>query len=124
MAYPFFDLPKAQTVLGGALFLFAEAPYYGWTFILFATVLLLNIVRVVRRGEGWSVIVAFFCPLVLYLFLLYQIDYIWDSLTNVINFSAKRFLFCFVPIAWYYIVSNPIVKGLFAKLDALLAFKG
>ncbi len=124
MAYPFFDLQKAQAVLGGASFLFADAPYYGWTFILFAVALLLNVVRIVRRGEGWAVVVAFFCPLVLYFFLLYHIDYIWDSLTNVINFSAKRFLFCFVPVAWYYIVSNSIVKRLFAKLDALLTFKG
>ena len=123
MAYPFFDAEKAQAVLGGAWFLLAKAPYYGWTFILFAMALLLNSVHIVRRGEGWAVIVAFFCPLILYFFLLYQIDYIWDSLTNVINFSAKRFLFCFVPVAWYYIVANPIVNGLFSKSDSLLAWK-
>ena len=123
MAYPFFDSEKARAVLGGAWFLLADAPYYGWTFILFVAALLLNSVRIVRRGEGWVVMVAFFCPLILYFLLLYHIDYIWDSLTNVINFSAKRLLFCFVPVAWYYIVANPIVNAMFFKLDSLLAWK-
>ena len=123
MAYPFFDSEKALAVLGGAWFLLADAPYYGWTFILFVIAMLLNCVRIVRRGEGWAVIVAFFCPLMLYFLLLYQIDYIWDSLTNVINFSAKRFLFCFVPVAWYYIVANPMANAMFTKLDSLLAWK-
>ena len=37
--------------------------------------------------------------------VLYQVDYQWDSIQNVLDFSAKRFLFCFVPMAWLFSVS-------------------
>ena len=123
IGHPFFDAEKAGDVFGGAVFLLAKAPYYGWTFIIFLIALLLNVIRIARHGEWWSVLIAFFCPLVLYFIILYQIDYIWDSLTNVINFSAKRFLFCFVPIAWFYIASNHIINSLFTKLDSQLSFR-
>ena len=42
----------------------------------------------------------------LYMIALYQIDYKWDSIQNVLAYSAKRFLFCFVPMAWFYAMSN------------------
>ena len=42
----------------------------------------------------------------------YNVDYQWDSVQNVLAFSAKRFLFCFVPMAWYFSVSIPPMRKL------------
>jgi hypothetical protein len=49
----------------------------------------------------WTIIIG----IAGYVTVLYQVDYQWDSIQNVLDFSAKRFLFCFVPMAWFFSVS-------------------
>jgi hypothetical protein len=36
-------------------------------------------------------------------------------------YSAKRFLFCFIPLLWYFSLTNHVVRSLFARLDRLLS---
>ena len=53
----------------------------------------------------------------LYMIALYQIDYKWDSIQNVLAYSAKRFLFCFVRMAWFYAMSNNWIRQILKKLE-------
>ncbi len=55
-----------------------------------------------------------------YYFVLYQIDYKWDCIYNVLAYSAKRFFFCFVPVAWYSIVTTYPVTSLFKWAEKTL----
>jgi hypothetical protein len=52
---------------------------------------------------------------------LYHIDYKWDSIQQVLAYSAKRFLFCFIPLVWYYALTNRWAVTLFARADRFLA---
>jgi hypothetical protein len=36
---------------------------------------------------------------------------------NVLLYSAKRFMFCFIPVLWYYIASNKSVIWLMDKVE-------
>ena len=105
IAHPFWDGLKAESVLNGALFLLAKPYYYGWTFPLMFIAFLLNVRHLFLHGDNAHVLLAFFTALVLYFWGLYHINYVWDSLDHVLNYSAKRFLFCFVPVTWFYMAT-------------------
>ena len=60
---------------------------------------------------------------ILYMLALYHVDYKWDSIENVLSYSAKRFLFCFVPLVWFYGANTHNVKLLFMKIEDFLSFK-
>jgi hypothetical protein len=49
--------------------------------------------------------------------MVYQIDYVWDSLENVMRYSYKRFLFAFVPLLWFYIAAGKNINLIFEKID-------
>ncbi|MDR0507617.1 MAG: hypothetical protein LBH32_12510 [Dysgonamonadaceae bacterium] len=51
--------------------------------------------------------------LIFYVILVYQINYLWDSIENIMSYSCKRYIFCFVPLAWFYIASSKPVCGIF-----------
>ena len=56
-----------------------------------------------------------------YTFIYYQMDnVVFDSLDFVMKVSYKRGLFCFVPLAWYYIATNQVMVWIFDKIEAFL----
>ncbi|MFI3298524.1 MAG: hypothetical protein R3Y49_01840 [Rikenellaceae bacterium] len=119
----FYDSEKARTIYGAFKFLFTNQTLFGWTFIVLlcsCIATLLFIKRDPRVWIGWSVLLI---SVVGYAIVLYQVDYVWDSLLNVLNYSAKRYFFCFVPIAWYLSVTNYPVKQLLIKMDGYLSLK-
>ena len=120
---PFWDAVKFGDMCSGAWFLSITSTYYGWTFHLFLLVVVLNFILFKKGKATLHVAGALLLAFVLYFVLLYHINYIWDTLDHVMNFSAKRFLFCYVPIAWYYIVSNGIVGQLFHQLESHINFR-
>lgn len=122
ITHPFFDGDKAGTIFGGAWSLLANTQYYGWTF----TVLLLAIL-----GDAWFMIkhrnsdipklFAIAVGIALYFLVLYHIYYRWDSIDNVLSYSAKRFMFCYVPLAWYFTATcEPVAKAM-KKFDDWMA---
>ncbi|MBO4731056.1 MAG: hypothetical protein J5593_06240 [Bacteroidaceae bacterium] len=111
--HPFWDGEKMLTILSGIWGLMSGGEFYGWTFNLaLIMVLVLLFYRLLRRTKyrtsdsfsGW-LICAILLGLAGYILVLYHVDYQWDTVQNVLAFSAKRFLFCFVPMAWYFSVS-------------------
>ena len=64
-----------------------------------------------------NVLAALLLSIILYYIILYQVDYKWDSINNVLAYSAKRFMFCYVPIAWYYICNCKTVQAGFNWIE-------
>ena len=140
IAHPYWDGEKAATIIGGAWSLFFRGVYYGWTFHLFAIVLVASIIgryiisRIRKKSQHTStdshnysellVPAALLISVIGYYLLLYQVDYKWDSIDNVLAYSAKRFNFCFVPLAWYYIADAAPVNRLFTWLEKVLGLGG
>lgn len=119
----FYDSEKAGTIISAFKALFSEQVYYGWTFIalIFSCIITLFYLR--KRSKlliGWAVLSL---SVIGYGLAIYQVDYVWDSIENVLSFSSKRFFFSFVPIAWYIAATNYPVAKLFIKVDSLLNFK-
>lgn len=113
ITHPYLDVDKANVIVGGIWKLLTEGIYYGWTFHIAFWLLIIEIIYCVavrykfRSLPQTSLLVPAMLIICIagYCLVLYQVDYKWDSIDNVLAYSAKRFNFCFVPIAWYYIVS-------------------
>lgn len=103
IAHPFWDGDKIGTIWHGFVMLLFESDYYGWTFTAASLAIIANMWFFIKRKDSLAPIVALLLGMALYLFLIYQIDYTWDSIENVISYSVKRFFFCFVPLAWYFV---------------------
>ncbi len=144
ITHPYWDGQKAATVIKGAWSLFSGGVYYGWTFHAFAIVLAVHLAAVLfcslhrsNKAGSESNAVAWFggfsgllVPTVLlasiagYYLVLYQVDYKWDSIENVLAYSAKRFNFCFVPLAWYYVASSALPNRFFRWLEENIGIGG
>lgn len=120
---PFWDQAKMEIIWNYFKSHWSNSQYYGWSFTCFIITLLLNIMNVVRKKDLLNLLMIIFLSVVFYMILLYQINYLWDSIENVLAYSAKRFLFCFIPLLWLYIVANRWGKLLFQKLDQFLSLK-
>ena len=117
----FWDTEKIITIIYGFIMLLTDMNYYGWTFVVFSIMLMANTWFMIKKKESLVFLAMFFIALFCYMLILYHIEYKWDSIENVLSYSAKRFMFCFIPLAWYYSCTNHAVKSLFSKLDNLLS---
>lgn len=106
---PFWDGEKAGTIYRYMKLLYTNTTYYGWTFVAFIPAIVLNIIQAVRKKDNFYLAGMILLAAFAYALVLYQIDYKWDSMHNVLSYSAKRFLFCFVPCVWYYLFSQELV---------------
>lgn len=113
----FWDPVKASKIAHGAWALTSSQSFYGWTFYAAALALVMSLWFVVRRKDSLYLPLALVLSIVGYFVVLYQVDYKWDTVENVLSYSAKRFMFCYVPIAWYYFVSVYPVRRFFEWLE-------
>ncbi|MEG1579955.1 MAG: hypothetical protein RR386_01695 [Bacteroidaceae bacterium] len=118
----FWDATKADTIWNYASDLFCNTQYYGWTFTLGLLALLANAYFMVKRCDNVALAGSLLLTVVLYFIILYQIDYKWDSMENVLRYSAKRYLFSFVPVVWYFVASSHLVRNAFSYIDKTLAY--
>ena len=114
---PFWDSEKVGTILREAWRLFSSHQYYGLTFITFAIAVIINVVNIFKKGDHAITLTVTLLSLTFYTVLVYQIDYVWDSLVNVMRHSYKRYLFCFVPLAWFYVAAGKSVNVIFRQID-------
>ncbi len=117
---PFWDGEKMSLIFREVWALFNSSLFYGLTFVLFLIVLLSNAWNMYKKGDQLVLLAAILLALVFYTIMVYQIDYLWDSLLNVLQYSYKRFLFSFVPLLWFYIAANQNVRRLFEKIDRFI----
>ncbi len=119
---PYFDGVKAGKVFNGAWALLANTQYYGWTFIALLLAIILDAWFMIKhRSCDIAKLFAIAAGIALYFLVLYQVDYRWDSIDNVLSWSAKRFMFCFVPMAWYFVATCEPINKAMTKADAWLA---
>ncbi|MDR0349582.1 MAG: glycosyltransferase family 39 protein [Tannerella sp.] len=107
---PFWDANKFNTIREMTWWLLSNTTYYSLTFIVFGLAILASLFFMIKKRTNYELPGMFLISLLCFCILVYQIEYNWDSLENVMNYSCKRFLFCFVPIAWAFTFTNPLME--------------
>lgn len=106
----FWDGEKAGLIVKGFWDLFAAPLYYGWTFPAFALFVVANLWFMVKSRDNLPLLGMILLSLLFYGLVIYHVDYVWDSIQNVLAYSSKRFFFCFVPMCWYFIATSRIAR--------------
>jgi hypothetical protein len=117
---PYWDSGKITVIATEMWKLFKSITFYGLTFTEFPVVLLLNTWAIFKRRDHLVTLLLTVLSWVFYTILIYQVDYVWDSLESVMKYSYKRFLFSFVPLLWFYMAAGHSVRWLFDKVDNVL----
>ncbi len=116
----FWDGDKLATMYRELKQLYLNSQYYGISVVLFGLMLLVNVWNLFRKGDQAALVVATLGVMILYTLIIYQINYVWDSIENVLRYSYKRFFFSFIPLMWFYIATNGITLWITKKADNLL----
>lgn len=98
---------------------------YGLVFILFFLVLLINVALIYKNGvkaflnDNRNTLVFLFVSFFLYALLFYFIDVKVQRapIASLMESSFKRGLFCFIPIAWFYIATSSASAWLFSRIE-------
>ena len=122
IAYPYWDAEKAHTIWDGAWALLTNTGYYAWTFAAFLLAVIANAYFMFKCRDSIYVLSTILVSIFFYFLVLYHVDYVWDSIQNVLNYSAKRFMFCFVPMTWYYVCTCKAGRQLFEKVESVCGF--
>lgn len=120
----FWDGPKASFIATGLWSHLTSTQLYGWSFLILLISLVASIPIIIRHKRWralWHVVIGFVIPLLLYGLLLYHINYSWDSIDNVVAYSAKRYLFCFVPIALFIAFTLDAFRLMSCKVEKWLS---
>lgn len=121
--HPYWDGDKLNTIWLYMKALYSNTTYYGYSFYFFILAFIVNIKCIIKHKDNMSLFAMIVVAAILYMLALYHVDYKWDSIENVLSYSAKRFLFCFVPLVWFYGANTHNVKLLFMKIEDFLSFK-
>ncbi|WP_455498099.1 hypothetical protein [Coprobacter sp.] len=120
---PFWDKEKMNVIYTYMKDHYTNGYYYGWTFSAAFFSFLINIRNVIKAKDNLRLLLMILLASLFYIIILYQIDYKWDTIENVLAYSAKRFLFCFVPCVWFFTMTNKIVITGLNKLERYLSFR-
>lgn len=119
----FWDGEKAGLIVNGFWALFTNPIYYGWTFSVFAIFILGNSWFMIKRKDNLALLGMIVLSIVFYGLVVYHVDYVWDSIQNVLAYSAKRFFFCFVPMCWYFAATTQIARKGSEYIERFLSLK-
>lgn len=120
IAHPFWDEEKMGLIWDYLFKNFTNTFYYGWTFLLLVISLVVNGWFLIKEKDNLIPLFVLAGSIFLYGIILYHINYKWDTIDNVLNYSAKRFIFCFVPIALYYALTNKVFATFLRRVDKWL----
>lgn len=112
----FWDADKLDKIIGYiADFMVWETQFYGATFWMFYLLLALNFKKI--KTDMTALLLVSIGAWLMYTFLYYQMNYKVASLDMFMKASYKRGMFCFVPLAWFYVMANAKTVWLFQKID-------
>ena len=132
----FFDADKLGQVWGAAKTMLFNTQLYGFVFHFFVVIIILYIIykiflflsadeakrkNIFQADDRFSFLVVFFGGWALYTLLFYQMKNTDGSLFAPGGWMLsgyKRGMFSFVPLAMFYVVSNPLAMWLYAKLSS------
>ncbi|MDR0691646.1 MAG: hypothetical protein LBF69_01255 [Prevotellaceae bacterium] len=117
---PHWDSGKITVIATEMWTLFKSITFYGLTFIAFPIVLLLNVRAIFKKRDHLVTLLLIVLSWAFYTILIYQVDYVWDTLERVMKYSYKRFLFSFVPLLWFYMAAGHSMSWLFGKINNIL----
>lgn len=123
VTHPFWDAEKAGVIVSYMWGLYKNTLYYGWTFNVFLIAFLANLWFLIRKKDSLYLLLAIGLSSLFYILILYQVDYKWDTMHNVLSYSAKRFLFCFIPMIWYFSLTCHAVSVLFRRMERFLLLR-
>ncbi len=117
IAHPFWDTEKIKIISSAAFLLLKNTMFYGLAFVLFPIAFLANIYFSVKKKLELTVPVCVISAVFIYFLIIYHVDFKWDSIYNVLAYSSKRYMFCFVPMSWFFICSCEAARRLFLKIE-------
>lgn len=120
IAHPFWDGEKLGLIWKYLLSHLTNTTYYGWSFWFVVVSFVLNGWFLIKEKDNLTPLLVLVGSIFLYGMMLYHIDYVWDTIENVLMYSAKRFFFCFVPIAWFYALTNKVIVISLRRFDEWL----
>lgn len=121
--YLYWDYDKLKTIFDYWYFDSFSTSYYGIAYHLFFIVLLLNIRSIILKKDMLLLISFYFMVHILYSLLIYQVDPKSSAGSDIPGFmtmSYKRYVFCFIPLMYFYIASNNLLVKAFKKIDDYL----
>jgi len=116
----FWDEEKISIMCRELKPLYMNTLLYGISIIAFFGTVALNLWNTIRKRDQLPLLFVTLGVMMLYTFLIYQIDYVWDSIQNVLRFSYKRFFYSFIPLMWFYVASAGVTKWITLKTDHLI----
>ncbi len=119
----FWDGEKAAQIAKGFWDLFTHQLFYGWTFKAFLLFVVLDLWFIIKRRDNLPLLGMILLGILLYALIIYHVDYVWDSMQNVLNYSTKRFFFCFVPMCWYFVATGQVTQWCSHHIERFLALK-
>jgi len=118
---PFWDTEKMSIIWKYMVSLFKSTQYYGVSFIVLLIGFLGNLWFLIKKRNNIYLLSMMLLAMLFYLILIYQIEYKWDRIENVLMYSVKRFMFCFIPLIWFYVASNKSVLWVLNKTELFLS---
>ena len=90
--------------------------YYGIVVYLFLSMILINIVFIIKQKDRIDLLAAIWIAWFLYLFIYYQIDTTYlPNTTSWIEAGYRRGFFYFLPLMLFYCATNKISNTIFKK---------
>ncbi|MDA3880367.1 MAG: glycosyltransferase family 39 protein [Prolixibacteraceae bacterium] len=112
VSHLFFDPEKISFLIETIWAILKSTQYYGWTFIAFVIVLILNVRNI--RNNNLYLLTGIIASFLLYSFLYYQMDNDSGnfnySLQSMVSSSFKRGMFPFLPLLCYYMATSTILN--------------
>ena len=101
------------------IYMFNGTDLFGITFLFLFILLFINLKKWNQKANLF--LLMGIGAWMLYTLIYYQMDNVkFDTLDFVMKVSYKRGLFCFVPLAWYYIATNQAMVWVFDKIENFL----
>ncbi len=119
---PLFDGEKLSKIVGISKYNLLSETYYGLVIYGFLLVVVLNVKFIIKNLDNVGLILAIALIIVFYLGLINQLQLRYDSVDNILKYSAKRFFFGPIIVMCFYLSNNALMKKAFEYIHNQLRY--